>query len=156
MRGFWLSLLVMTITASAGAKGPEAPAFPYALMALGSSARSAPRAPFRVAALPAPALRLWLTPSDVTRADGAVIAPRAIRLALEPESIASFPSDPDAVMSQVPASDSRPRLLTIRRDLDEGGMCEEGDVRYRLIRGAMEESSDQVLSVARVLRTTLD
>jgi hypothetical protein len=75
---------------------------------------------------------------------------------LEPESIASFPIDPEAVMSRVPAPEARPRRLTIRRDLDEGGMCEEGDVPYRLIRGAMEESSDQVLSTARVVRTTLD
>ena len=36
------------------------------------------------------------------------------------------------------------------------GLCVERDVAYRLIRGAMEESSDQVLSVARVVRTKRD
>jgi hypothetical protein len=155
MRGLRLCLLVMTITASAGAKEPEAPPFPYALIALTGGPHSVPRAPFRMATLPAPALRLWLTPSDAPASEGAHVAPRAIRLALEPESIASFPIDPEAVMSRVPAPEARPRRLTIRRDLDEGGMCEKSDVPYRLIRGAMEESSDQVLS-ARVVRTTLD
>jgi len=148
---------VTATAASAAAAEPSAPAFPYAVITLsGGLTRPAVHTPFRAPALTTPPLRVWLGASDTTETDEKEPRARAIRLTLEPESMASFPIESEVPMCRASVPDTRWRWLTLRKDLDDGARCEALDGPYRLIRCAMEESMDAASMAARVVRTTLD
>lgn len=158
-----LASIVILLSAAAratepSAAPPSASTATYAPVALTEQKPPpAPREQFDMPRMPAHPLRASLSSSEVLAVGAGDVSPRMIRVVLETESVASFPVDDEEEPVSVPAL-PRPRLLSIRRNLDDdGSVFERAGATHRLIRRTLDDSSDFApVSAARRLRTSLD
>ncbi|MFZ5892033.1 MAG: hypothetical protein ACOY0T_13335 [Myxococcota bacterium] len=159
-RGGLALLLVSTISAIAlgepsahSATATHAPLTPTEI-----HSQPAPR-PFESEPLPAHPLRASMTSNEISTVGSNEISPRLIRVVLDSEAVASFPVEAESsIVPEAPALSTPPRLLSIRRNLDDDGdVFERVGATRRLIRRSLDDTSDLApVSAARRLRTTLD
>lgn len=157
--------MLFLVSAVARATEPSAPvrtpaAATYAPVALpDQKPPPAAREEFDMPRLPAHPLRASLTSTELATVGAGEVTPRMIRVVLDTESVASFPIDDarDDEPVSVPAM-PRPRLLSIRRNLDDDGdVFERAGATHRLIRRSLDDASDLApVSAARRLRSSLD
>ncbi len=158
-----LASIVFLLSAGARAQ-PSAktpPAAPstaaYAPIAVTEQKPSTTREQFDMPRMPPHPVRASLSSTEVLAVGAGDVSPRMIRVVLETESVASFPDDDDEEPVSVPAV-PHPRLLSIRRNLDDdGNVFERAGATHRLIRRTLEDSNDLApVSAARRLRSSLD
>lgn len=157
-------LVAMVMVLASGTALATEPALPasaalstYAPIALTEQKPpSAAQPQFDMPRLPAHPLRASLLSTAVKPVGAGDVAPRMIRVALETESVASFPIDDEVPPNVVALPPARPPAL--RRNLDDDGdVFERAGATRRSIRQSLEESSELApVSAARRLRSSLD